>query len=200
MTAWFYTLSMGELQGWNTGLSVAIGLMAILTGLATVGLWGVNQRIDTLHKEQTSQVVQELRQADLHLQIEAEQNRITINQHLKDRDIIESQAKILTVALAPLKGKRLALSVVPNDPEAAQFADKVRSSITDSGLIVSLTGQAPAWTQTPRGFGLAIGASRQADAVVLRKALRESGLAPSWVSHQPTTDSTSLELFIGPKP
>ena len=105
--------------------------------------------------------------------------RITKLKHLRDadRDITRIQLETLKTALAPLQGQKLDVSVIPGNTEAEQFATRLRTALLRCGLQASPSGDRPAWSPTPKGFGLSIGVTRQKDAEVLRDALSKAGLA-----------------------
>jgi hypothetical protein len=216
MWEWLNSLSLNELQTLSQRLFLWTAILGVLTGLLGLAIWRVSSRIAAIQEKQTLiseqniaeirqenlklQVrVEELKKENLDLQIQVENNRVTVNKHLADRDITEQQATILKAILAPLKGQKLTLLTVPNNPEAAKFTEKLHRTIAESGMVISVSNENPFGHQTPRGFGLVVGIKRQNDAQVIRDALGKSGLVLQWTPQQPTGDPSLLELFIGPK-
>jgi hypothetical protein len=188
MTAWLTSLSFQSLQTLNSCLLLGAAISGTLTGAFGLASWEVGKHITARQQSE-----------NVDIQIQLEHNRVTVNQHLQNRNVLDSQGKILAASLAPLRGKRVAISVIPHNQEAEQFADKIRTAMTTSGLDVSRAGQVPAWPQTP-DLGLVVGSARQDDAAVLSEALRKSGLVSGHIQRKPTGETMGLELFIGPKP
>ncbi len=134
------------------------------------------------------------------LQIQIDSNLATVTQRIADRDLTDVQAKQLSAILAPLRGKRITILAAPNEPESEQFAEKIATSMTASGLLVSRAGGSSFGSQSIRGLGLATGASRSHDGTAIRKALAESKLAEGFIQTIHPSGPMELELFIGKKP
>ena len=196
MMAWIDTLSPERLQVWNVRLSslvmvltILTGVLAILSGITAGTLIKIGRRIDTL-KDAHMQA----------LQIQIENNRATVVQHLAERDVTEEQAKQLKMSLASLKDHPITILVVPHYPEAKKFADKLAASLTASGLVVTRAGGSAFGAETPNGFGLATGSRRKEDGIAIRKALADSNLAKGFIQTIPESSPMELQLFVGPKP
>ena len=167
----FTSVSIPELQSLRSNLVILTLGLGALTILAGIGILRVENRIIKLENAKEA-----------------------------DRDVTASQLETLQSALTPMRGQKRTISAVPNNPEAEQFANRIRAAFLRSGLLAFPSGDRPAWPQTPKGFGLVIGVTRVKDAVVLRHALSKAGLATEHIPSQTAGDSMGLELFIGPKP
>jgi hypothetical protein len=166
----FTSVSIPELQSLRTYLVMLTFGLGALTILAGMGILRVENRIIELQRARDA-----------------------------DRDVTASQLETLKAVLAPIAGQKMTISAVPNNSEAEQFATRLRNAMNRSGMQASPSGDRPAWSQTPKGFGLIVGVTRDKDAAVLREALSKAGLATEHIQHQTSGDSMGLELFIGLK-
>jgi hypothetical protein len=204
-------------------LLVAIGILGVV-GFG-VRHWVLNRRLQALlHTEQlerdtriaelnkeawdarqaASDAVEHAARADERAAIanrkteEEKLARLKLEERLTPRHIDPEQVIGLLVDLNPLKGKKVTVFFVSDDPETATFAQRLGKIMTDAGLVVEFRPRMMLGAVKP-GISLTYGDNRLSEANILAQALIRASLAEKPVPTEHTQRGDDLTVAIGPK-
>lgn len=139
---------------------------------------------------------------NLELQSEVEKQRtarLRLEEQLAPRRMGAGQRQAIASALAAFKGQKVSIVVHPGDPEIATFAEQVKATLEQAGIVVSLT-PALVFGKPQPGITLEVGANRRQFATALAKAFVEAGVATGPISATESETADFLEITVGPKP
>jgi hypothetical protein len=124
--------------------------------------------------------------------------RMRLEERLTPRHIDTEQVIGLLVDLTPLKGEKVTVFFVSEDPETTVFAQRLGKVMTDAGLIVEFRPGIVLGVIKP-GISLSCSDTRLSDANILAQAFTRASLADKPIPTEHTQRGDDLTVAIGPK-
>jgi hypothetical protein len=124
--------------------------------------------------------------------------RMKLEERLTPRHIGPEKVIGLLIDLIPLKGKKVTVFFVSDDPETAAFAQRLGKIMTDAGLVIESRPGIMLGAVKP-GISLSYSDNRHSEANILAQALIRASLADKSIPTEQTQRGDDLTVAIGPK-